>query len=219
MANLCMANPSDMSDAGFLYCHMSESKTHSFEDYATTYVTSEFVHKAVTEETGQPVLLEMPKCLWSYQDVYVVRKPKTDELITNDESCIFCKIIAGEIPAYKVYEDDDVLAFLDITPVNSGHTLVIPKKHYPNLLELPEEMACKIVSIIKKITPAILAGVVAKDFNLGLNNGKLSGQVVDHLHWHIMPRFEGDGYDLWHGKSYGEGQAEEVLRKIKENFN
>jgi SAM-dependent methyltransferase len=71
----CMANPDGMPETGFLYCHMSESKIHSFNDYATTYVTSEFVNHAVLEETGQLVLLEISKCLWNYQDVYVVRRP------------------------------------------------------------------------------------------------------------------------------------------------
>jgi 2-polyprenyl-3-methyl-5-hydroxy-6-metoxy-1,4-benzoquinol methylase len=71
----CMADPDEMPENGFLYCHMSESKTHSFDDYATTYVTPEFVHRAIKNETGQPVLLEIPKYLWNYQDVYVVRRP------------------------------------------------------------------------------------------------------------------------------------------------
>ncbi len=129
--------------------------------------------------------------------------------------CIFCKIIAGEISTYKVYEDDDVLAFLDVTPVNPGHTLVVPKKHYNNLLDLPETEASKLISIIKKITPAVLAGVGADGFNLELNNGVVSGQVVNHVHWHIVPRLAGDGRELWHGRSYDEGEAEEVLKKIK----
>ena len=129
-------------------------------------------------------------------------------------NCIFCKIISGEFPSHKVYEDDDILAFLDITPVNPGHTLVVPKQHYCDLLNLPEDLACKIVSVIKKITPAILAGVGTDNFNLGLNNGKKAGQAVDHFHWHIMPRFEDDGYELWHGREYKAGEAEEVLEKI-----
>ena len=129
--------------------------------------------------------------------------------------CIFCKIIAGDIPAYKVYEDDDVLVFLDIAPVNPGHTLVVPKKHYNSLLDLPETEAHKLISAVKKIVPAILAGVSANSFNLGLNVGVEAGQAVPHLHWHIMPRYEGDGLELWHGGSYAAGEAEKVLEKIK----
>ncbi|MEK7653329.1 MAG: HIT family protein [Patescibacteria group bacterium] len=132
--------------------------------------------------------------------------------------CIFCKIVAGEIPSYKVYEDEDILAFLDVAPINPGHTLVIPKKHYANLLELPEDLLCKVALAIKKIIPAILKGVGTEDFNLNLNSGSLAGQVVNHVHWHIVPRFEGDGYDLWLGKAYGEGEAEKVAEKIKNSL-
>lgn len=131
------------------------------------------------------------------------------------EDCIFCKIVKGEIPCHKVYEDDDVLAFLDISPVNPGHTLVIPKCHYADLLELPEVEAQRLIARVKKISPAVISSVEAQAFNLNLNNGKVSGQEVAHVHWHIVPRFEGDGRELWHGRPYGEGEVEEILEKIK----
>ncbi len=134
-------------------------------------------------------------------------------------TCIFCKIIAGEIPSYKVYEDENVLAFLDITPVNAGHTLVVPKTHYENLLDLPEDLAQKLIAVIKKIAPAILKGASAEGFNLGLNNGSVAGQLVPHFHWHIMPRFANDNFELWRGRKYEAGEAEEVLMKIKENLS
>jgi histidine triad (HIT) family protein len=132
--------------------------------------------------------------------------------------CIFCKIIAGEIPANKVYEDDQVLAFLDITPVNPGHTLVIPKKHYADLLELPEDELYLLAKAVKKIAPAVLEAVGSNGFNLGLNNGDSAGQLVKHFHWHIMPRFAGDGHALWHGNKYQEGEVEVVAEKIKNNL-
>jgi len=131
--------------------------------------------------------------------------------------CIFCKIISGEIPAYKVYEDDSVLAFLDITPVNPGHTLVVPKKHFETLLDLPEEEAAKMISVVKKITPIILAAVESDGFNLNLNNGTVSGQLVNHVHWHIIPRFSADGRELWRGQSYPAGEAEKILKNIQSN--
>ena len=134
------------------------------------------------------------------------------------QDCIFCKIIAGEIPSYKIYEDRDSLAFLDITPINPGHTLVVPKAHYENLLVAPDELAGQLIKVIKKISPAILKGVGAKGFNLGLNAGADAGQVVPHLHWHIMPRFPNDNYELWRGKEYPAGGAEETLKKIKEHL-
>ena len=131
------------------------------------------------------------------------------------ESCIFCKIIAGDIPSYKVYEDEDVLAFLDTTPVNPGHTLVVSKEHYENLNDLPEELANKIIKAVKKIAPVIISAVGADGFNLNLNNGPAAGQVVNHVHFHIVPRKFDDGHELWHGKEYGEGEAQIILDKIK----
>lgn len=131
------------------------------------------------------------------------------------KDCIFCKIIKGEIPCYKIYEDDNVLAFLDITPVNPGHTLIIPKNHHIDLLELPEIEAQILITTIKKITPAIISGVEAKAFNLNLNNGKFAGQVVGHVHWHIIPRFEEDKKELWHGSSHNAEEMENILKKIK----
>jgi len=129
--------------------------------------------------------------------------------------CIFCKIIAGEIPSAKVYEDDGFLAFLDIAPVTPGHTLVIPKAHHETLLDLSANDACQLLGLTQKIAPAVLAATGARGFNLMLNNGKVSGQMVDHVHFHIVPRLEGDGIKLWPGHPYAEGQMQELAEKIK----
>jgi len=134
------------------------------------------------------------------------------------DDCIFCKIIKGEMKSYKVYEDDKVFAFLDIMPINKGHVLVVPKKHYKNILDAPAEVLCQIIFVVKKIAPAILESVGADGFNLGINNGGIAGQVVDHLHIHLMPRFPNDGHKLWHGGSYREGEAEKVCREIVKNI-
>ena len=131
------------------------------------------------------------------------------------ENCIFCKIIKGDIPCYKIYEDEKFLSFLDISPVNIGHILIIPKNHYVDLLELPIEEAQKLITVIKKIAPAVLAAVEAKAFNLNLNNGKIAGQEVNHVHFHLIPRFENDGRELWHGQPYQEGEAQIIAEKIK----
>jgi len=133
--------------------------------------------------------------------------------------CIFCKIATGEIPSYKVYEDDNVLAFLDHTPVNAGHTLVIPKKHFNTFLDLPSDLVGEIMSVISKISPAVVAGSGAQGFNLNLNNGETSGQVVFHAHWHIIPRYKNDGLKHWTSRDYSAGEAEEVLEKIKKIIN
>ena len=106
--------------------------------------------------------------------------------------CIFCKIVRGEIQTLKVYEDSLNLAFLDINPSSLGHTIIIPKKHYQKLEEMPEEEAKELFSVIFRLTKIILKSVGTTDCNIGINNGKFAGQEVSHLHFHIIPRFEGD---------------------------
>ena len=131
--------------------------------------------------------------------------------------CLFCKIVRGKIPSYKVYEDDKVLAFLDINPINIGHTLVIPKEHFESTLETPDELIKHIAVVTKKIAIAVLAATGAKGCNIGINNGEVSGQDIFHTHWHIMPRFPNDGHELWQGKDtmYKEGEAEKLAEEIK----
>lgn len=129
--------------------------------------------------------------------------------------CIFCKIVAGQIPCEKVYEDENTLAFLDIMPINEGHTLVIPKSHYVNTLETPENIMMQVMATVKKVAHAIEKGLGITDFNIAMNNGAKAGQVVFHAHMHIMPRHEGDGYKLWQGKSYENGKMQEIATKLK----
>lgn len=105
--------------------------------------------------------------------------------------CLFCKIIAGEIPAHKVYEDDHVFAFLDIGPVSAGHTLVIPKTHAENLCAGSREDAACLMQVVHGIAPAIMRAVDASGYNLGMNHGVSAGQDVLHTHLHIMPRQDG----------------------------
>jgi histidine triad (HIT) family protein len=131
-----------------------------------------------------------------------------------DGTCIFCKIINGEIPSSKVYEDDKVYAFLDINPINKGHTLVIPKKHSTDMLEDDDEDLKAVIHVSKNIAKAVMTAVNADGFNLGVNTKKAAGQVVFHTHFHIIPRFENDGLKNWPGKSYEEGQMKEVSELI-----
>ncbi len=128
--------------------------------------------------------------------------------------CIFCKIIKGEIPSTKVYEDGDVFAFLDIKPVNPGHTLVIPKQHYVNIHDMPDELFGKVAIAAKKVADAILK-LGAKGVNIGMNNGAVAGQVVFHAHVHVMPRYGKDSFSLWVGKEYDGNEREQVAEKIK----
>ena len=106
--------------------------------------------------------------------------------------CIFCKIVSGELPSNKVYEDDDILAFLDINPVNPGHTIVIPKEHGDNFLLQSEETNKKLISVIYSITPSVLKSVNATDCNVTMNCGSSAGQIIFHTHFHIIPRFKND---------------------------
>ena len=131
------------------------------------------------------------------------------------KDCIFCKIVAGEIPATKIYEDADVLAFLDIKPVNPGHALVIPKKHFQSIHDTPDELVAQMSIVAKKIAGAIQKNLGAEGVNIGMNNGKAAGQVVFHAHIHVMPRYGKDSFKLWMGKEYRTGERETVAEKIK----
>ncbi len=130
------------------------------------------------------------------------------------DDCIFCKIIKKEIPSYPLYEDDDVLAFLDVFPSVEGHTLIIPKEHHQNVLETPSELIAKIARVAQKIAPVIIKTVNAPSFHFTNNCGPVAGQTVFHTHFHILPRKEGDGKELWGG---GEGNPEE-LTALKEKI-
>lgn len=131
------------------------------------------------------------------------------------DNCLFCKIIRKEIPAEIVYEDEKVLAFLDIHPVNPGHTLVVPKAHAETVLAATREDACAVMDAVHKITPAILAAVSSPACNLAVNVGNVAGQAVMHYHLHIMPRFEGDGHALWHGKNVTNEMLTETAKNIR----
>lgn len=105
--------------------------------------------------------------------------------------CLFCAIIAGEIPCHKVFEDEHTFAFLDIGPVSEGHTLVIPKKHADELATGSIESAERLMVTVYRIAPAIMSAVGADGYNLGMNHGESAGQDVMHTHMHIMPRKTG----------------------------
>jgi len=104
-------------------------------------------------------------------------------------NCIFCAIAAGEIPSFKIYEDDLVLAYLDINPFTRGHTLVIPKAHSPNLVETPDETLSAVIARVKKVAAHLKGALGCDGFNILQNNGEAAGQTVMHLHFHIVPRY------------------------------
>ncbi|MFH2021210.1 MAG: HIT family protein [archaeon] len=133
------------------------------------------------------------------------------------EDCIFCKIIDGQIPCSKVYEDSNVLCFLDNGPVNKGHLLVVPKQHAESILDESDENLAHCMVAIKKVAGALMKAMKAEGFNV-INNAKpAAGQVIFHTHFHIIPRFANDGHRHWPQSKYS--SAEEMddikLRIIK----
>jgi histidine triad (HIT) family protein len=109
------------------------------------------------------------------------------------EECLFCKVASKQIPARVVYEDEDTLAFLDIKPRAPGHTMVIPKYHAPRLIELPDGKIAPLFMAVKKVAELLVNKLKADGITIGVNQGRASGQEVDHLHVHLMPRWRGDG--------------------------
>lgn len=134
------------------------------------------------------------------------------------DNCIFCKIVAGEIPSTKVYEDETVFVFLDIRPVSPGHTLVIPKKHFENFAAAPDEVLAKLMSAAKKIGLAVMSGTNASGFNLSTANGTAAGQEVMHLHFHIIPRKDRLEHQPWKQGEYPDREAQNVAAAIREKL-
>ncbi len=130
--------------------------------------------------------------------------------------CIFCKIIKGDIPSSKIYEDDKVIAFLDIAPANKGHALVVPKEHYETLLDLPDELRSHMMSVVKDIARAQSSSLGNQGFNVLINNYKEAGQVVPHVHFHVIPRFGKEAMCLnWKPQKYRGKELDEFKDKIK----
>ncbi len=123
--------------------------------------------------------------------------------------CVFCDMINKEMHRGMLYEDGDVVAFLDIAPVNQGHLLVIPKTHYENIFDVPEETLQKIILVVKKMAQVL--DKISDGINVVSNNKKAAGQIVNHLHFHVIPRLEGDGFRHWPGKEY---ESEEEMKKM-----
>jgi histidine triad (HIT) family protein len=129
--------------------------------------------------------------------------------------CIFCKIIRGEMPSHVIYEDEKTFAFLDIRPVNAGHTLVIPKTHSTNIFDIEPDDWLAVAETVRKLAIAVEKGVKADGVNIAMNNREHAGQVVHHPHVHIIPRFKGDGLKLMPQRQYKVHEAEETLANIK----
>jgi histidine triad (HIT) family protein len=131
------------------------------------------------------------------------------------ENCIFCRIAKSEIPSLKLYEDKFLFAFLDINPVTEGHILIIPKEHYENIFDAPEEILEKITKLSKKLAKTLKEKLNAKGVNILNASGKDAQQSVFHLHFHIVPRYENDGKNLGF---HGEKKETKELQETQKNF-
>jgi len=135
------------------------------------------------------------------------------------DGCLFCRMVAGQIPVAKVYEDDVVLAFLDIGPLSDGHTLVIPKRHFEKLQDCPADLLGQVCSRLGKLAGAVAAAMNCDGYNVLCNNGRAAGQLIEHLHFHIIPRNAGDGvFNRWPAYKYEDGKAGEIADKIRRNL-
>lgn len=131
------------------------------------------------------------------------------------KDCLFCKIAAREIPADIIFENDETLAFLDINPVNPGHVLVIPKTHATNIFDIEAASWSAVAETVRRVAVAMEEGLACDGVNLMMNNREHAGQVIDHPHVHIIPRFKHDGLTHWPHKTYKDGERETVAEKIR----
>lgn len=137
-------------------------------------------------------------------------------LPTHNANCLFCKIVNHQIPCHSVYEDADIIAFLDIGPIVRGHTLVVPKYHTTNYLDCPPAVAAKLASVTSQICRGVMAATGAEACHLLVNNGAAAMQSVMHLHQHILPRFIGDGFTLpWPAKKLADADVATLVGAIR----
>lgn len=129
--------------------------------------------------------------------------------------CLFCKLVRGEIPSTKLFENDKTIAFLDINPVNPGHALIIPKKHATDIFDIEQTEWIAIMETAQKVAHAVEKSISPEGVNLAMNNRRGAGQVVFHAHVHVMPRQKDDGHTLWKGRPYAEGEAARTAEKIR----
>lgn len=135
----------------------------------------------------------------------------------KQENCIFCKIAEGQIPSATIYEDDDFRVILDIEPASKGHALILPKEHFANLYELPDEVASKALLVAKKVITKMTEIVGCDGYNVVQNNGEAAGQTVYHFHIHLIPRYKDDYVNItWKQGSLTEEVKAEILSKMNE---
>lgn len=141
------------------------------------------------------------------------------DIMRTDSECIFCKIVTGDVPCFKLYEDDQTIAFMDINPANEGHTLVIPKEHWEDVYAISPELLAATVQTVQKIARAVNQTLNPDGINLVQANGKGAAQSVQHFHMHILPRRVGDELKLNWGLRPGDMDAvKDVCERVKRNL-
>ena len=134
----------------------------------------------------------------------------------RDANCIFCKISGGEIPSKTIYEDEEFRVILDISPATRGHALILPKEHYANLYEMPEDVAARVMKLAKRLAGHMTEALQCDGFNIMQNNGEAAGQTV--FHFHMIPRYVGDGNETklcWNHLDLSQEEMEEIYQKLK----
>ena len=130
------------------------------------------------------------------------------------DNCIFCKIINGEIPSHVLYEDEQFKVILDVAPAAKGHALIIPRRHYANLYELPEDMAADAMRLARRMMTTMTQKLGCDGFNIVQNNGEVAGQTVFHFHMHLIPRYHNDGEILKYIAGEPDREELEQIRRI-----
>ena len=130
------------------------------------------------------------------------------------ENCIFCKLANGEIETNTLYEDDDFRVIFDVSPATEGHVLILPKKHYANVFELPEELASKVYVLAKKVAAALKEITGCNGVNILQNNGEAAGQTVFHFHMHVIPRYH-EEILKWNQKEINQETVDEIIKKAE----
>ncbi len=131
-------------------------------------------------------------------------------------NCVFCEIVVGRTPAVKIMETPRTLAFLDIAPVHYGHTLIIPKTHHQNFLDLPDDLWMEMGQMSRRVALALMKALYARGFNIGMNNFDAAGQVVYHAHLHVIPRYLSDGLHFFPQGDYRPGDMERVGQQLRQ---
>lgn len=137
----------------------------------------------------------------------------------KDADCIFCKIATGDIPSKTIYEDEKFRVILDISPAARGHALIIPKEHYANIYEIPEETAAGAMKLAKKLSSHMTEVLKCDGFNIVQNNGEAAGQTVFHFHMHLIPRYKNDGNEellTWNHLELTEEELESIYKLLKQ---